>query len=79
MTLRQRMQHWHAMGASGTRKGLSFVAQKFNPFTGLDRLPKQGSIDIEFVSDFSVSEEKTSVRYLAKFDVQFKPKQVRDL
>ena len=47
----------------------------------VDRLPRQGSLDVTaFVSDFSVSEEKTSsVRYLAKLDVQFKPKQVRDL
>ncbi len=46
-----------------------------------ERLPEPGSLEVtEFVSDFSVSGEKTSsVRYLAKMNVRFKPAPVRDL
>jgi len=46
-----------------------------------DRLPEPGGMDVtEFVSDFSVSGEKTStVRYLAKMNVRFKPAPVRGL
>tara|TARA_Y100001934_G_scaffold98952_1_gene121797 strand:- start:176 stop:1303 length:1128 start_codon:yes stop_codon:yes gene_type:complete len=66
---------------SGQEKAFQRLLRSLTLLRDVDRLPKQGSLDVTtFVSDFSVSKEKTSsVRYLAQLNVQFKAKPVRDL
>ena len=66
---------------SGQEKAFQLLLRSLILLQDVERLPKKGSFDVtSFVSDFSVSEEKTSsVRYIARLDVQFKARPVRDL
>ncbi len=65
---------------NGQEKAFQRLLRSLILLRDVERLPKKGSLDVtSFVSDFSVSEEKaSSVRYLAKLDVKFKARPVRD-
>lgn len=65
----------------GQQKAFRLLLERLTLQADRDRLPRLNAGDLElYVRDFGISGEKTSaVRYIAKMDVRFRPKPVRDL
>lgn len=67
--------------AEGQQKAFRLLLERLTLQADRDRLPRLNTGDMElYVRDFGVTGEKSSaVRYIAKIDVRFRPKPVRDL